>query len=265
MTDFRKLAFVGLIGLGVASLACSSSNGTSGTGGSPGTGTGGSHTGGTTGTGGTGTGTGGTSAGTGGTGTGTGGAAGGTAACTPAPADGLIADFAGDGGIEIVGGLSAYGANAEPTHSVSGGILNVMENNAASSGPQYVGQVLYFNNCIDASAFSGVEFTLGGTFSGCTIQYSTNDAPHDNTVTDPKGTCSLGNSCYSPQAGITSVSAAGAVVMEPWITAAGGDPSLVLDPHQLTSIQWQFTIPAAPDGGAGVCMANLNISQIKFY
>ena len=48
MTDFRKLAFVGLMGLGMASLACSSSGTTSGTGGTSG-GTGGPHTGGSTG------------------------------------------------------------------------------------------------------------------------------------------------------------------------------------------------------------------------
>ncbi|HVV52309.1 MAG TPA: hypothetical protein VHO06_21760 [Polyangia bacterium] len=254
MTDFRKLAFVGLLSLGLASVGtagCSSSSGSTGTGGS-----GGAHTSGTGGS---------STTGTGGT-TGSGGGGGAASACTPAPADGVIADFAGDAGVEIMGGVTTYGGNAQPNYTISGGTLNVMENFAATASPQYVGTVLYFNNCIDASAFSGVEFDFGGTISGCTIQYSSNDVPHDDMGTDKKGTCTLGTACYSPQASITTVSATAAQVQEPWITTAGGNPSAVLDPKQLTGIQWQFTIPAAADGGtASACMANLNISQIKFY
>jgi hypothetical protein len=263
MMDFRKLAFVGLVSLGLAavgSAGCSSSGGTG--------------TGGSTGTGGTGTGTGGTSShtggstGTGGTGTGTGGAAGGAAACAAAPTSGLIADFMGDAGIEIMGGVTTYpnGSNSKPSFTIGSNMLNVTENFASTSAAQYVGTVLYFNTCIDASAFAGIEFDWSGSFAGCTVQYSANDAPHDDMTSDPKGTCTLGaGMCYSPQAGITSATTTVQSIKQPWITTAGGSPSVVLDPKQLTGIQWQFTIPAATDGGANTCMANLNIANVKFY
>ena len=129
-----------------------------------------------------------------------------------------------------------------------------------------MGTVLYFNTCIDASAFSGIQYDISGSTTGCTIQYSANDAPHDDHTSDPKGTCTLGSGmCYSPQAALAAPTSTVATIMEPWITTAGGSPSQVLDPTQLTGIQWQFTIPAAADGGANTCMASLKITNVKFY
>jgi hypothetical protein len=259
MTDIRKLAFVGLMSLGLAtvgSAGCSSSSSTTGTGGSTGTGgvgtgTGGSHTGGSTGTG----------------GSATGGAAGGTAAaCPAAPTNGLIADFMGDAGIEIMGGVTTYGGTGAPTFTIADNAVTVMENFASGASPDYVGTVLYFNTCIDASAFTGIQFDLSGSTTGCTIQYSANDAPHDDMTSDPKGTCTLGaGMCYSPQAAIAAPTSTVMTIMQPWIATAGGSPSQVLDPKQLTGIQWQFTIPAATDAGANVCMANMKITNVKFY
>jgi hypothetical protein len=253
MTEIKKRAFVGVVGLvaaGLFSVGCSSSTATPGTGGS--TGTGGTTSGGGT---------------TGGGGNGTGGTGGAVAACAKAPTSGLIADFMGDGGIELGGAIYAYGGIAQPTYSLGNGTFNVMEAHGATSAPQYVGILIGFTACVDASAFTGVEFSLDGSASGCTIQYSTNDAPHDDMVTDPKGTCTLGGQCYSPQAAITEpLPTASTVVMEPFITTAGGNPSLPTDPKQLTAVQWQFTIAATAEGGTpGTCMANLNIKNVKFY
>jgi hypothetical protein len=258
MTEIRKRAFVGIVGLvsaGLFSMGCSSSSsstdGGAGTTGHAGT------SGGTAGTTGSGGATG--SAGT----TGTGGS---SAACTAAPTSGLIADFMGDGGIEIMGGLSAYGGVAAPTHTDANGTFEIMENNPAGAAAQYVGTVLYFSNCVDASAFSGVEFTLSGSVAGCSIQYSTNDVQHDDMSTDPKGGCTLGSACYSPQASITTVPTTATPVMEPFITTAGGNPSAPTDPTKLTGIQWQFTIAPAAEGGAPVsCVSDLKITDVKFY
>jgi hypothetical protein len=257
MTEIKKRAFVGIVGLvsaGLFSVGCSSSSSTPGTGGTTGhAGTTGS-TAGTTGSGGT---TG--SAGT----TGTGGA---TAACVKASTSGLIADFMGDGGIEVVGGLTGFGGVAMPTFTTTNNTLEIKENNPAGAAPQYVGTVIYFNNCVDASAFTGVKFNLGGSFSGCTIQFSINDVQHDDVVTDPKGSCTLGTMCYSPQASIATVMPTAVPVMEPFITTAGGAPSAPTDPSMLTGIQWQFTIAPAAEGGAPTsCVADLKLSDITFY
>jgi len=256
MNEIRKRAFVGIVGLvsaGLFSVGCSSSNSST----DGGTGAAGHVGGGTTGSGGTNGGGGST------------GAGGGAVACAAAPTNGLIADFMGDGGIEIVGGLSTYSGINQPSYTVTSGNLNVMETAQPAATPQYLGAVLYFNNCVDASAFSGVEFMLGGSFSclGGSIQYSTNDAPHDDMVTDPKGKCTLGTgNCYSPQVAITTIMSNAVQMQEAWVTTAGGAPSLPIDPTQLTGLQWQFTIPAAGDAGAAAaCMASLNISDVKFY
>src|SRR5665213_3040859 len=241
MTEIRKRAFVGIVGLvsaGLFSLGCRSSSSTPGTGGTSG------HAGTTGSTAGT-TGSGGGTTGSAGA-TGTGGA---TAACVTASSSGLIADFMGDGGIEVVGGLSGYGGVAMPTFTTTNNTLEIMENNPAGASPQYVGTCLYFNNCVNASAFTGVKFNLGGSYSGCTLQFSINDVQHDDMVTDPKGTCTLGTMCYSPQASITTVMSNAVPVMEPFITTAGGNPSAPTDKSMLTGIQWQFTIAPAGDGG----------------
>src|SRR6185437_7391876 len=116
-------------------------------------------------------------------------------------------DFMGDAGIEIMGGISTYTGTGKPTYTIADNALTVTENFASAAAPDYVGTVLYFNTCIDASAFSGVQFDVSGSVTGCTIQYSSNDAPHDDMGSDPKGTCTLGTGmCYSPQAAVAAPS-----------------------------------------------------------
>ncbi len=275
----RRLVILGGAALTTFALlgtSCSSSNSTTGSGGSAATTGGSTSTAGSPGTGGSGpasTGTGGnTPTGTGGaTSTGTTGgatsAAGSTAlGCTSTNTDvaatgALIADFAGDAGIEIKGGTSTYGGTAAPTISTSGGALTITENAAATTSPQYVGAVLYFNNCVDAHTSAGVQFTISGTVSaGCTVQYSTNYTAADAAATDPKGSCTLA-SCYSPQKTLT-IPATATQMQIAWAdTGTAGSPVGAVDPTTLTSIQWQFTIAA----GTGTCTANLSITNVKFF
>ncbi len=287
----RRLAILGVAALttfGLVGTSCSSSKTTtpaSGTGGNAAAGT--SSTAGTSATTGgstsTGSSTGGLAATGGSPATGTGGSTsttGGAAAagssaigCSStntmtAPTNGVIADFVGtaaDAGIEILGGLSVYpkGSSSAPTAAINGGALNITENAAATTAAQYVGAVLYFNDCVDASAFTGVEFTLSGSVSGCTVQYSTNYSGADDETTDPKGSCTLGSgNCYSPQTTLTAaqITTAGTTIQVPWATT-GGAPSGPVNKAQLTGIQWQFTIAS----GTGTCTASLSITNVKFY
>ena len=99
----------------------------------------------------------------------------------------------GDGGIEILGGVTTYSGTGKPTYTIADNAVTIMENFASGAAPNYVGTVLYFNTCIDASAFAGIQFDLSGSTTGCTIQYSANDAPHDDMGTDAKGACTLGS------------------------------------------------------------------------
>jgi hypothetical protein len=224
-------------------------------------------------------------------GTGVGGAGGGsgstcgknvTTGCTAtstttAPSNGIIADFSGaDGGIEIMGGLTTYGGIAQPTYTVNTGSIDVMEASGTSlNGPQYAGLVLFFNNCVNACAFQGVSFSIKGSMTGCTMQFSSNftaDVCNDGTTgTDPKGSYryDAGASCpaYSPQLPVTGITSTAQTVKVAFNDAnlVGGVPETAVDNGHLTAVQWQFTIPMAGDGGGDACIANINISDVKFY
>ncbi len=212
----------------------------------------------------------------------TGNGAGCTASNTSlAPTDGLIADFTASGGgsdaraVAIMGGINTYGGATlggpgSPTYSTTSGALEITESALATSTPQYVGVVVYFNNCIDASAFTGVQFTISGSFSGCTMQYSTVDSEHDDTTyasPSPHATGPAG--AYAPQAQLTAsqVTPTPTTISMPFNGAgapSGGSPDgLALDTSALDRVGWQLTIPAAI--GTPACTASLTIDDVKFY
>jgi hypothetical protein len=198
------------------------------------------------------------------------GSEGGLSGCTmantqTAAANGVIAAFL-DGS-----NLYSFGApnGTELAYRATGGTLNLKENRAVEKDAQYDGLTFSFGECIDASALSGVEFTISGSMSGCTMQYSTNfteDTRNDGTAnSDPKGSCQPSQSaiCYSPQIAITPTATA-TTLQAPWV-----NPSFYLlgnpipspnDPANLTSVQWQFTISAY-----ATCLADVTISNLGFY
>lgn len=201
--------------------------------------------------------------------------------CTPsntsrAPADGLVADFvdAGDGGIEISGGIVTYAAPkvsglGSPTYTNAGGTLNISVNAAPISTPQFLGVVVVFNKCIDASAFTGVQFTISGSFSGCSLQYATGDVEHqDLTLASTFATGPVGS--YPPQNRLAAdeMTSAPRTIKAPFaVSDIQGSPPMRLDSSKLTTTQWQFTVPVAPydDGGIQTCTGRITIDDIKFY
>jgi len=188
------------------------------------------------------------------------------------PASGLIADFAdADGGIEIMGGVFDYGTGSEdigrPTTSMDSGSLHVTENQAATDVPQYVGVFMYFLQCVDASAFSGVKFTVSGSFSGCSMQIFACDSAHFDAGSGAALATGTPGS-YQPQFGVDSsqVSLAPQTLVVPFTSQVGGSPATPLDPATLIGMDWQFTIDAAAAGsGAPGCVADLTIDDVTFY
>ena len=199
-----------------------------------------------------------------------------------APSNGLIADFSDPaggpdaGGIEIMGGIVTWGGGTlggpgSPTYTTSGGALNITESAPATSAAQYVGLEVYFNNCVDASAFAGVQFTISGSFSGCTIQYATDDSAHGDAtlpMPNPHATGPAGSYWLQAPLTVAEVTSTPMTVSMPFTGAgapSGGSPDgLALDPTKLEGVLWQLTI-AANAGGAPGCTANLTIDDVKFY
>jgi hypothetical protein len=160
---------------------------------------------------------------------------------------------------------------ARPTVSTSGGALHITESGLATSAPQYVGVALNFAGCIDATAFTGVQFSISGSFSGCTMQYASGDSEHQDPATGaPYSTGPSG--AYPPQSTLTTaqVTATPQTSMMPFTgNTMFGDPQTPLDTTKLILMLWQFTIPAAApataDGGTPACVADITIDNVAFY
>ena len=249
-TDFRKLAFVGLVSLGLAtvgSAGCSSSS-------SDGTGTGGS-----TGTGGTGTGTGGTGHTGGSTGTG------GTAAACPATPAAAIVDFSADAAAAQVGAPykgADTGLTAPTVSTTSGALVVTVATGPASTMYPYAYVGLPFNACVDASTYTGVTFTASGTLSaGCSIQFSVVDKEHSTTTNN--GTCTETN-CYASSK-IFPLPATPTPVTIKFADQTGGGAATTaapVDPTEILNIQWQLNVPAGAD--AGGCTGSFTIDNVAF-
>jgi hypothetical protein len=269
MTEIRKRAFVGIVGLvsaGLFSMGCSSSSGGTGSGGTTG------HAGTSGGTAGT-TGSGGATGSAGATGTG--GAVAGCAA-SDVPASATIATFiSADGGVQAMDGIFSYGDTPKPTYSIANNEVNIMDSVQIGSAPHYQGFGLYFNgntagtDCVDAHAYTGIQFDISGTLTGvgCTMQFSILDSEHADPTTstpaDPKAGGIKGD--YAPQLAISSLTSNPTTLKVPYSTPAGGMPAAAVDPTKLTGVQWQLSVPAATDGGATECDWNINIANVMFY
>ena len=263
MKDVKQVSWLGalvLAGVGALSLGCSSTSGGGATGGKGG----GNATGGSTGSGGSGHG-------------GSGGkkACGGpppssidAGVCQEAPCDGVIATFSSDdGGIPIMGGVTTWGGVLQPLYTTDNGMLNITETAPQSSAPQYLGTTLYFNFCVDAAQYTGVEFTISGSVSAaCHLIFGANDVAHDDKMTDKKGTCDAGSKCYAPNMMVPmQVTGSPTTMQIPWIDGTSM-PDVPLDPSHLVGVQWQFTVDPTPDGGQpDTCTAELHITDVKFY
>jgi hypothetical protein len=178
---------------------------------------------------------------------------------------------AGDGGLALYGGLTSYGPGATaPTATTTDlGALDITESGAASATMiEYAGQVVYFSgdaaglDCVTASTYTGVQFTLSGTISGCTVVFTINDSEHSAASTaDPKA--SGASTAYPGTVSLTPTSTA-TLVQVPFVgtgAPTGGMPASAIDPTKLESISWQYVIPE----GTGTCTSSLTISDIAFY
>jgi len=206
-------------------------------------------------------------------------------ACMPsntlaAPANGLVADFsaAGSGadsqGTQIASGIVTY-ATPKPagpealTYTTTRGHLNLKINAPAIARPQFLGAILQFNSCIDASAFTGVEFTISGSFSGCGFTYAASDVEHeDATLSSAFSTGPAGS--YPPHSSLVAgdVTPTSRTLRQPFVgREIQGSPYTPIDPARLVLMVWQFIVPVAADDGSATpnCSGELTIDNVRFY
>ena len=254
-----KIALCGLATLGMlaATQGCSSS-GTSGAGGS--TGSGGS----TTGTGG--------HANGGSTGTGGSTADAGPPLCTGSALPGapLISDFSDvtppDGSTTLIlpgkGGVSPYGGTSA---TITNGALAVTGTISAGT---YAGVSIYFDSCVDATAYTGVKFKLTGSFGTCDmLKLGANFPQVETNPPAAHGACvpasATSNNCYGPGATYT---VATTMVAFADMNGGGAVTTVTADAkNRLTGIGFGFHGPAAAEGGAGGCTVNFTVDDVSFY
>ena len=120
---------------------------------------------------------------------------------------------------------------------------------------------MQFDKCVNTTAYTGVQFTLGGTAAGCDLFIYVQT--FDEQSTSNHGGCTTG--CYSfPQMKI-AIDTAPVVVHFSDLT--GGMPvGADLIKAQIVGLQWQFQSPAGVDGGAQPACTGIDmtIDDIQF-
>jgi hypothetical protein len=156
-----------------------------------------------------------------------------------------------------------------PTATLADGSLHVKADIPIVAKAQYVGVFLQFPSCVNASAFTGVRFSIRGRYAGCSIQYGTMDEAHADRST-PAVFASGPRGSYPPQTTLEAgqVGAAAQTISVPFTGyTIAGDPPAPLDPNKLTGVFWQFTVPLADNvlDGSKACTADLTIEDVVFY
>lgn len=185
---------------------------------------------------------------------------------TRAPSNGIIATF--DGGDEPLEPRTLafpVGGNVVPHFEFEDGGLHVTAEVPATAEKQYPGIALGFNGCVDASAFDGVEFSISGSFSGCSLTFASGDAAHQDATTGaPIATGAPG--AFQPQTLIAGrMDSSEAVPLRvPFTQQTGGNPDSPIDASELIFMLWQLNVPTGGDD-AEPCLADLRIDDVKFY
>jgi hypothetical protein len=116
-----------------------------------------------------------------------------------------------------------------------------------------------FPGCVDASAFTGIQFTITGNLGSCSIEASAVPSEDNATANGPFGACTA-STCFAPFSGPVST---GTTTVR-FADMSGGVPVATVDSSALNDVQWLVVAPTGDDGGAGSCAANFIISAVSF-
>jgi hypothetical protein len=117
----------------------------------------------------------------------------------------------------------------------------------------YFGFGLYFDSCVDASAYDSIQFTLSGDLGDCSIRFAPTSSENVSPTDDARGACTL-ESCFPPAFPVTT----SGTIRVRFADLMGGSPG-VISPASLIGVQWQMNAP--PDSS---CTAEFSIDDIVF-
>jgi hypothetical protein len=166
-----------------------------------------------------------------------------------------------------VGGLAVYSAPGLNPPSVSAinsaeGAIDAVQVSAVPGVPlnpldNWFGVNLYFTHpsCVDASAYTGVRFSVEGDLGSCGLALEAVTA-QDNSI-QFGGACTEAI-CYGPLSGPVGL---GTSVIR-FADMTGGVPMSNVDPTALQGIQFALNAPGDP--AAEPCQANITIRDVAF-
>lgn len=177
----------------------------------------------------------------------------------PAAADGVLADFSTKQGNVSAVVPASYPPTTTLTQTHDGGKLVVNAHGVPGEKPQFLTVTMLFDGCLDASAFTGVQFSLGGSLSGCALQFGSVDPEHQFITPDGP---------YPPQTRIAEVTSEPRTITAPFRSPdIQGRPAKPVDASKLVFLQWMVIVPVGSHDGSPVpsCTGNLVIDDVKLY
>jgi hypothetical protein len=156
---------------------------------------------------------------------------------------------------------SIFGYPGGKTGSTMNATVNTSAQDLALTGNvaagDYAGGGLSFDQCVNTTTYTGVQFTLGGTVAGCDLYFQAQTFDEKPAGSGQVGGCTTG--CYVfPSAKLTSTT--GAITVH-FTSLSGGLPAPANIAKELVGLQWQMESPAGQVACANI---NLTIANISF-
>jgi hypothetical protein len=185
-----------------------------------------------------------------------------------APADGRIAAFTvPDGGVQAA--VAVGPIESIPTFTIDG-VLHIMVDAPVLSTSQILLVDLPFPQCVDATAFTGLRFSISGSLSGCSFGEATQDSAHATFESKATGPGAFGSGAPGSIPNSTALTAdqitpEPQTVTLPFAAQSNGVPATPTDKSQIIWLDWVFVVDSYVDGGSTVCKADLTINDVTFY
>jgi hypothetical protein len=202
------------------------------------------------------------------------------------PADGLLINWStyvvssgawGNSTVgDLTGGTSKYnGRDVMPINvELVGADLHITATippytaDVPDDAENYAGLVFWFGPCINASAYGGLEFTVGGSMGGAALKLQVQTS--ENYPADPansKGECifmdcaTQWSECKGPDATVTVPAKPELVSME-WAAFAAGSPNTGVDPEGLVGLQFQLECQAMTECVVDMTLGNVSLTAM---